>query len=628
MSAPELYAEAGRRGLSIPLAAFRARLGGEPALKKMLSSLTVVEKVTHGRPKHMARETRRAYAVDRAADRLYIPRIKAGPLMKARTTSGAPLLDGIRPAADALPAPRALAPTRCVLTTPLYPYQAAALAHLCAATGPLMSAAGVAYLQMDTGLGKTRLGVAIIAHLGVPTLVVVPTKSIAQQWLDECAEVAPALATALYQSKGPRQATTAGPATKDVVVVIINTFRDKTPDFLAGYGMVILDEAHEYCSPINLQALWLSQTRHVLGLSATPDEAPSGLDRYVMMHLGPPILAAGIPGFDASDVRFRGEVKIVEYAGTPEYCTQELTAAGTMSAIKTIIRICSDPARARLVAAEILALARAHETGTAAELARAGLGPRPASAATPNHPEGEIRRHGVFCFAELRETLIEVRAALLATANPPDILAPELDDPLPPTDVSSAGLGLAAADDPSEPEDGSETPPDVSPQRISVLRGGIAAADVGHARRARAHIVLTTYGFSRRGVSLPDMTAIVAITPRRNGTRQLLGRFLRRGSDESIVRQMVDIVDVRTGLKSQVADRIKVYKEKKYPIRRVRADWTEYAATDSGQSDSSQSDPRQPAASTEAASREVADNEQELSGLTLDDLLSMAMGTD
>ena len=101
----------------------------------------------------------------------------------------------------------------------------------------------------------------------------------------------------------------------------------------------------------------------------------------------------------------------------------------------------------------------------------------------------------------------------------------------------------------------------------------MAAGAVGAARARGAHIVLTTYGYSRRGVSLVEMTALVLATPRRNGGRQLVGRILRRGSDQSIVRQIVDVVDVSTGLGSQRAARAGVYAAKGYPVHRVAVAW-------------------------------------------------------
>ena len=118
------------------------------------------------------------------------------------------------------------------------------------------------------------------------------------------------------------------------------------------------------------------------------------------------------------------------------------------------------------------------------------------------------------------------------------------------------------------PEDVSAPEIDETTGAPVVLRGGVPGAEVTRARRAR--IVLTTYGFSRRGISLVEMTAIVLATPRRNGMRQILGRITRRGSDEKILRLVVDIKDVRTALRGQNTDRRKIYKEKNYPIYRIR----------------------------------------------------------
>jgi hypothetical protein len=548
-----VVAEVGRQGLSIPLVPFTARLGGAAALRKVLGALTVAEKIHPGKPRGMARTIRRAYAIVGAhgAKRLLIPRVKGPAFLRARTRAGLPLLDEVRAAADALPAPRRLEAGRCALEEPLYPYQEAAVEYLCGAAGPFGAAAaaacrGVAYLQMDTGLGKTRVGCAVAARLGAPALVVVPTQSIGEQWVDELKELCPEMVAGVFHNPPKRsRRVPPGPRTHDLVVVIVNTFREKGPSFLEGFGLVILDEAHEYHSAHNSRALWLAQTPAVLGLSATPEERADGLDLYVHLHLGPVVRPEAIPGFDAGAVNFRGEVRVLEYVGHPAHCETATTPSGTMSAILTIGNIIEDPCRLRLVAAEVERLYRLHETAPPEELARLGLGPRPESAATPAHPAGEVRRHGVFVFAEHRKYLPALRAVLLARFGEAEVFAPELEPAERPT--------------------------------VSILRGGVARAEVRRARRAGAHIVLVTFGFGRRGLSLPDMTAIVEATPRRNGGRQLLGRVLRRGSDESIVRQVVDIVDVRTGLKGQASDRRKVYKAKAWPISKLAASWEEHA---------------------------------------------------
>jgi hypothetical protein len=290
---------------------------------------------------------------------------------------------------------------------------------------------------------------------------------------------------------------------------------------------------------------------------------------------------AAIPGFDVRAVNFRGEVRVVEYAGHPAHCETATTPSGTMSAVLTIKNIAEDPYRCRLVAAEVERLYRLHEIAPPEELERLGLGPRPPGAATPTHPAGEVRRHGIFVFTELRDSLPALRNALATRLGRDSVFAPE--------------LGREREGMP-----------------VSILKGGVKRETVNRARIAKAHVVLTTYGFSRRGISLPDMTAIVLDSPRRNGLLQVLGRVTRRGSDESILRQFVDVVDVRTGLKSQAADRRKVYTKKGYQVARRTAGWADYDV---------QQEVQTPAEAPPARADDLAE-------MMLNDLLALALGQD
>ena len=528
---------ASRQGLLIPIKPLTERLGGSDKLKKVLNALTVMEAPCPGRPRFMARKTASAYGYAKIGkeQHLCIPRLKGQALLRAGAISE--IVDDPAP----LPPPRQISDAACAIAVPLYSYQEAAVNYIC--DGPLSEEAADAhaanhYQQMDTGLGKTRVAGGVIAKKRVPTAVVVPTEAIRQQWIDEFAEVFPGLKCGAYVNlpKGSRKVAPSA-ETHDVVVFIVNTFREKDSSILDGFGMVIFDEAHEFHSPVNRKSLWLAQTRYVLGLSATPEQDSSrGLDRYVFFHLGTPVAQNSIPEFDATEANFLGRVRKVEYSGQPEHCESAVTAAGTMSAVGTIGNVIKDPARMALVTAEVDRLLHMHERTGAA---KSGLGP---------HPEdGHMRRHGIFVFAEHREYLPDLRAALIAHFGKDEVVAPELED---------AGGGAKS---------------------VSVLRGGVAKNAVQNARKIGAHIVLTTYGYSRRGISLPDMTALVKATPRRHGGIQIIGRILRRGSDQTILREVVDIVDVRTGLKSQYGDRKKDYEKKGWPISVVKASWEEYA---------------------------------------------------
>ncbi|HVE13508.1 MAG TPA: DEAD/DEAH box helicase family protein [Elusimicrobiota bacterium] len=523
------------RGLVVPLAEFRARLGGSHKLAAVLRALTVVEKVFIPKP-YGAPEIRRAYDVRDDKRTLVLPRRLRSRLEGARCADGAPLLGAVT---VRLAATRALA-ADCGQGGPaLYPYQAATVELLCGPAGPLGPASiargeGSAYLSLDTGLGKSRIAGAVIARRREPALVVVPTCAIADQWVAELAAAFPRLRAAVYRNVLRRPPTA---ASHDAVVVVVNTFREKEPAFLAGFGTVVLDEAHEYHSPCNCRALWLAQARAVLGLSATPLGRPDGLDRFVVHHLGEPLRPTGV-----ELPSFRGEVRKIVYTSHPDREVEVRTSAGAVSAIATIAALATDPERQRLIAVEVARLLGRH---TAAEAAGEGLGPRPAAAACPGRPAGEVRRHGVFVFAELREHLIALRSALAEAVGEAELFAPELD---------------AAAD---------------GPPSVSVLRGGVRRQEVERAQRAR--VVLTTFGFSRRGISLREMTAIVLASPRRNGLKQITGRILRQGSDESICRVVVDVVDARSPLKKQFGERRRVYDERRFLVTQIRANWEAFA---------------------------------------------------
>ena len=98
------------------------------------------------------------------------------------------------------------------------------------------------------------------------------------------------------------------------------------------------------------------------------------------------------------------------------------------------------------------------------------------------------------------------------------------------------------------------------------LLGGCNPEDVTRAEQS-ANIILTTYQFMGTGKSIPKMNAIILATPRKSKSRQYINRIFRLGSDISIKRYIIDIVDWKTTLKTQWYRRKKYYKEKGYPIK-------------------------------------------------------------
>lgn len=106
---------------------------------------------------------------------------------------------------------------------------------------------------------------------------------------------------------------------------------------------------------------------------------------------------------------------------------------------------------------------------------------------------------------------------------------------------------------------------DIIDDFVQVLKGGVSNEEIEKAR-INPRIILTTFGYGRRGISFTEMDTIVFASPRRNNLMQILGRIERKGSDENIKRIVVDIIDSCSFVKHQFKTRKTVYEEKKYTM--------------------------------------------------------------
>jgi superfamily II DNA or RNA helicase len=502
-------------GLCIQYSNFIVNCKGKKNTQTILNSLTVREKPSHGKPKGTPLIVKHGYIHQQ--DSIIFPRIKSHLFLKYG------IISTIKQ--EYINDPRTI--IKYTMTSPLYDYQDQLVKHLLDnyyTTDNVKNNKSICYLQMDTGLGKTRIGCALANELGFPTLIVVPTIAIGYQWIDEANDLFPNLKTGFYHNKLDIDSSN-----HDLVVVVVNTFSKKDPTFIKGFGFMILDEAHEYYTKCNSNVLWLAQTRMVLGLSATPLERPDQLDKYVTFHLGQPVYALSI--VDVRSLNFKGRVKCINYYGSNKYTESITTTNGTMSTVLTIGNIIQDPDRIKLIVKEVKRL----------------------------YNEG----HGIFVFAEHRNFLDILRDSLVG-------MSVEYAD-----DGNGDGSEVTDVDDILLNDSLDSQDAQVNTKNTSIFKGGIHKREIQNAKdmsKKGSHIVLTTYGYSRRGISLTEMTALVLTTPRRNGLRQIIGRILRKGSDESIVREVIDIIDMNSTLHGQFYERKKVYTEKCYPLEYVRVE--------------------------------------------------------
>ncbi len=97
--------------------------------------------------------------------------------------------------------------------------------------------------------------------------------------------------------------------------------------------------------------------------------------------------------------------------------------------------------------------------------------------------------------------------------------------------------------------------------RKIILYGGSSKETIDKAKQLSS-VIFTTYAYSSTGVSIIAMNALVLATPRRSNMKQIINRVFRLGSDRSIRRQIVDLVDTKLPLKRQVRERVKAYVER------------------------------------------------------------------
>jgi superfamily II DNA or RNA helicase len=396
------------------------------------------------------------------------------------------------------------------MTHELYDYQEQCIKHL---TEDHLYDTGIAYFSLGTGLGKTKTAIGLISRLKVKTLVIVPSsKDLQSQWIDELAFTLPDVKCLAYSNNMKKGVSIDD---YDVIITVVNTFCKKTLDFVleGKFGLVIIDEAHEFCSTVYSNSLWLIQPiPYILGLSATPHARKDELDFYVDQFLGPPIIADNIPGVNINKEKFHGTVTRINYCGHPDFCDVVLNDNGDINNALTLRQVVTDPHRIQLIIDNIREL------------------------------YDDSAEHGIFIFAEHRDYLQILRDRVLAEFGEDNVL--EDYDKLNKSDVN-----------------------------IQVLRGGACKNLVKHVRSQGARIVLTTYGYSRRGIDLPNMTAMILVTPRRSGLMQVLGRITRKRSDLTKIRHVIDVVDYSTIYKKQFYDRKEVYDTKEWPITKKTIDY-------------------------------------------------------
>jgi superfamily II DNA or RNA helicase len=135
---------------------------------------------------------------------------------------------------------------------------------------------------LHTGGGKTVCGLYIASQLKVPTLVLVHNTFLRDQWMERIKAFLPHARIGVFQGE------TQQVEDRDIVVGMLQTIslKELPKDSFKNIGFVIVDECHHIASEAFSQAVPKITSKHMLGLSATP-ERKDGLMHVIHWFLGP-----------------------------------------------------------------------------------------------------------------------------------------------------------------------------------------------------------------------------------------------------------------------------------------------------------------------------------------------------
>lgn len=177
-------------------------------------------------------------------------------------------------------------------------------------------------ISLQTGGGKTVCGLYIASQLKLPTLILVHSGFLKDQWIERIKMFLP------NSRIGTIQGDVFDIEDKDIVVGMLQTIalKEHHPNQFKQFGLVIVDECHHIASEGFSQAVPKLTSKYMLGLSATPERKDKLM--YVIHWFLGPLLYESSKHDKVDDLV---NVEVYEFEGTPELNEVILSNSGIMS---------------------------------------------------------------------------------------------------------------------------------------------------------------------------------------------------------------------------------------------------------------------------------------------------------
>ena len=149
-----------------------------------------------------------------------------------------------------------------------------------------MNADANGLICVPCGKGKTFMAISIAMRIGRRFMVVVDKEFLLDQWAGEMRSLCPGIRIGRFQADKME----VEPESFDCTICMIQTIvkRQVPESVLRSYGFTIFDECHHLGAKHFSKVLNKIQTKHMLGLSATPSR-DDGLTKVFEWHLGKPV---------------------------------------------------------------------------------------------------------------------------------------------------------------------------------------------------------------------------------------------------------------------------------------------------------------------------------------------------
>ena len=233
---------------------------------------------------------------------------------------------------------RLLPPIDLTFRGTLRPYQETAV------TAVLAHSFGV--LEASTGSGKTVMALAVIARRQQPTLVLVHTRELMQQWRQRIRQ---------FLGIDAGQAGDGRIDLQPVTVAIVNTARKHLDTLVPRFGQLVVDECHRVPASLFTEVVAAFDCHSMLGLSATAFRREDGMTRLIHISMGDRVHAVDGRMLEASGAVVRPELEqrptgfVRDFQG--EYP-------------RLIKALAEDSRRNRQIAADVASLVRQGHQGT------------------------------------------------------------------------------------------------------------------------------------------------------------------------------------------------------------------------------------------------------------------------